>query len=243
VSRYFDVVYDGPPFILGSAQHLGALAGVILACVAIWYAASRSDVSVRHQLRFGLIVFCVINWLGWDAWQLANGIWSPTYSLPLHICTLSVPLSALMLATRSFGLYQVLYFWGFAGATNALLTPDLQTYGFPHFRYWIFFTSHGSIMLALVFAATADGFRPTWRSLGLALIGTNLLLMPVGLANWLTGGNYMYVARTPEFPTLIDYLGPWPFYIFWLELLALVAFTLVYLPYALADWVRRDARA
>jgi hypothetical integral membrane protein (TIGR02206 family) len=238
MSRYFDFVYDGAPFVLGSTQHLAALAAIVLACGLVWWAVRTSDEPVRQRLRVGLIGFCVLNWLGWDAWQLAYGIWSPTYSLPLHLCTLSVPLSALMLATRSYTLYQVLYFWGFAGATNALLTPDLQIYGFPHFRYWIFFTSHGSILLALVFAAAADGYRPSWRSVGLALVATNLLLPLVGLVNWLTGGNYMYVARTPEFPSLIDYLGPWPYYIVALEFLALIAFTLVYLPYAVADRFR-----
>jgi uncharacterized membrane protein YwaF len=60
----------------------------------------------------------------------------------------------------------------------------------------------------------------------------------VGLANWLTGGNYMFIARKPNFPTLIDALGPWPWYLISLELVALAAFALVYLPYAAADLAR-----
>ncbi|NTW97157.1 MAG: TIGR02206 family membrane protein [Oscillochloris sp.] len=237
LSQYFGLTPLGPPFVLFSPQHLLGIAAVIVAAVAVALAAARLPARPRAALRWGLAAFCVANWLGWDAWQLANGVWSPAYSLPLQLCTLSVPVAALMLATRSRRIFEPLYFWCFAGATQALITPDLQAagYSFPHFRYWIFFTSHGSIYLAVAFAVAAWGFRPTWGSLPRAFLITNLLMALVGLVNWLTGGNYMFIARKPEYPTLIDALGPWPWYIIGLELIGLVAFTLVYLPYALRD--------
>jgi hypothetical integral membrane protein (TIGR02206 family) len=242
LSDYFGLAPVGPPFVLFSAQHLLAVAATIIAYVAVYLLARRLPPPSREWLRWALVAFCVANWLGWDAWQLANGVWSPTYSLPLQLCTLSVPVSALMLATRSARIFEVLYFWCFAGATQAMITPDLQAagYSYPHFRYWIFFTSHGGIYLAVAFATAAWGFRPTWQSLPRAFLATNLLLAIVGLVNWLTGGNYMFIAHKPEYPTLIDALGPWPWYIISLELIATVAFVLVYLPYAAADRLRRS---
>lgn len=236
---YFGPNGGGPAFVLLSAQHLLALLAMALVCVLIATLTPRLGPRGRKGLRWGLVGFCALNWLGWDAWQLAYGLWSPAYSLPLHLCTLSVPLCALMLATRSFRLFELLYFWAFAGAVNAMLTPDLQVYGFPHFRYWIFWTSHGVILWAVVFAASAWSYRPAWRSVLTAFLLTNAYLLVVGLANWLTGGNYMFVARRPEYPTLIDVLGPWPWYILVLEAIALVAFVIVYLPYALVDLRRR----
>ncbi len=235
LSQYFGLAPLGPPFQLFSSQHLIAVAATILATAAVALAAARLAPPARARLRWGLVAFCVANWLGWDAWQLVNGVWSPAYSLPLQLCTLSVPVAALMLATRSARIFELLYFWGLAGATQALITPDLQAagYSFPHFRYWIFFTSHGSIYLALAFAIAAWGFLPSWRSLPRAFLATNLLLAFVGLVNWLTGGNYMFIARKPEYPTLIDALGPWPWYILPLELIAAGAFVLVFLPVAL----------
>lgn len=239
-AQYFGLTPIGPPFRLFSAQHLLGIAAVIFATLAVALAAPRLAPPARARLRWGLTAFCVANWLGWDVWQIANGVWSPAYSLPLQLCTLSVPLSALMLAARSARLAELLYFWGFAGATQALITPDLQAagYSFPHFRYWIFFTSHGSIYLAVAFAIAAWGFRPTWRSLPRVFLITNLLLAVVGMANWLTGGNYMFIARKPDYPTLIDALGPWPWYIIPLELIAAAAFVLVYLPLAAYDRLR-----
>lgn len=241
VYSLLDPIYTGPPFTMFGFTHIAALVFVALACVAVGLAAYYTPAHRQPLLRWGLIGFAVLNWLGWDAWQLAYGLWSAEFSLPLHICTLSVPLTALMLYTRSYTLFQVLYFWGFTASVVAMLTPDLAGYGynFPHFRYWIFFTSHGSILLGVVYAAVAFNYRPTWRSVGLAFVLTNAYLLVAALANWLTGGNYVYIARKPDFPTLIDLLGPWPWYIIPLQLIGLLAFVLVYLPWAARDRVRK----
>jgi hypothetical integral membrane protein (TIGR02206 family) len=238
---FFGLEYSGPPFTLFSPQHLVPLAAIAAICVLIAVATPRLSAGGRARLRWGLAAFCVANWLGWDVWQRANGIWSAQFSLPLHLCTFSVPFAAVMLATGRYRLYEVLYFWGFAGATQALITPDLTSNGYniPHFVYWIFWTSHGVILWAVVFAAAAWGFRPTWSSIWRAFLATNLFMLVVGLANWLTGGNYMFIARKPAFPSLLDYLGPWPWYILLVELIGVAAFVLVYLPYAIRDWIRR----
>ena len=237
---YFGLTYAGPPFVLFSAQHLLPLAAIVTICVLIALLTPRLGVRGKERMRWGLAAFCVANWLGWDLWQLANGIWSVQFSLPLHLCTFAVPFSALMLATRRYRLFEVLYFWSFAGSTQALLTPDLTATGYnvPHFVYWIFWTSHGVLLWAVVFAIAAWGYRPTWGSIPRVILATNLFMLFVGLVNWLTGGNYMFIARTPEFPSLIDLLGPWPWYIIPLELIGITAFVLLYLPYAIRDWLR-----
>ena len=240
---YFGRTYAGPPFLLFSAQHLVPLVAVAAICLLIALLTPQLAPAGRERLRWGLVALCVANWLGWDLWQLANGIWSVQFSLPLHLCTFAVPLSALMLATRRYRLYELLYFWGFAGATQAMLTPDLSStgYNFPHFVYLIFWTSHGAILWAVVFAAAAWGYRPTWGSILRVILATNLFMLFIGVVNWLTGGNYMFLARTPEFPSLIDLLGPWPWYIIPLQLIGIAAFMLVYLPYAIRDWLRPRA--
>jgi hypothetical integral membrane protein (TIGR02206 family) len=240
LDAYFGTDYSGPPFRLFSAEHLLPLAAIAALCLLIALLVPRLGTRTQSWLRWGLAAFCLANWLAWDFWQRANGLWNLQYSLPLHLCTFSVPFAAVMLASRQYRLFEVLYFWGFAGATQALLTPDLTANGYniPHFVYWIFWTSHGAILWAVVFAIAAWGYRPTWGSIWRAVLATNLFMLFVGLVNWLTGGNYMFVARTPEFPSLIDYLGPWPWYLIPLQLLGIAAFVLVYFPYALRDWLR-----
>jgi uncharacterized membrane protein YwaF len=46
----------------------------------------------------------------------------------------------------------------------ALLTPD-STYGFPHYRLFQVFLSHGAIVTASVYMTSVSGHRPTLRSI------------------------------------------------------------------------------
>lgn len=43
--------------------------------------------------------------------------------------------------------------------------------------------------------------------------------------------NFAFVSHVPENPSLIDHLGPWPFYLFSMQGLALVFFLLLALPF------------
>jgi hypothetical integral membrane protein (TIGR02206 family) len=241
VNDYIGLGYTGEPFRLFAADHIMAMLAVLGANIALVAALRRwPDPGLRERLRYLLVGICIINQVTWDLWQYAVGLWSLAYSLPLQICTLSGVLCAVMLHTRSRWLYSLLYFWGLAGAGNALFTPDLQQFGFPHLRYWLFFSAHGAIITAVVFMTVADRYRPTWRLLWRAVLLTNLYMLFAALVNWATGGNYLYIARKPEFVTLIDAFGPWPWYILGLELIGLAAFLLCYAPWAIHD--RRTAQ-
>jgi len=51
----------------------------------------------------------------------------------------------------------------------------------------------------------------------------------------------MFIARKPEFPSLLDMLGPWPWYVVSLIGVGLLFVLLMHLPFALA--VRRTVQA
>jgi hypothetical integral membrane protein (TIGR02206 family) len=245
MNEYLSARYTGAPFQLFGMDHVIANALILLVIVVMGYRLRNDPANqLRERIRWGLVGFLIANQLAWDAWQYFNGLWSVAYSLPLQICTLSGVLCAIMVATRQRHLYELLYFWGLAGAGNGLITPDLLIYGFPHFRFWLFFTAHGGIIIAIAFMTLAYGYRPTWRSFWRAILITNLYMAAVMVVNVITGGNYMYIARTPEFPTVIDYMGPWPWYIIGLELIGLICFLLVYLPWAISDrWAAAQAKS
>jgi hypothetical integral membrane protein (TIGR02206 family) len=89
-----------------------------------------------------------------------------------------------------------------------------------------------------------EGYRPTWRSYGRVLIWSNVYMLFVGIVNALIGSNYMFIAHKPETASLIDVLGPWPWYILALEAIGFVLFLLLYLPFAFRDIAaRRSAPA
>ena len=81
-----------------------------------------------------------------------------------------------------------------------------------------------------------EGYRPTLKSFKRVLIWTNIYMVAVFFINLAIGSNYLFIAHKPEFPTLIDVLAPWPWYILELEVIALVVFGVMYLPFFIKDW-------
>jgi len=235
--QYFSPTYASRPFILFSTAHLSAVAIVLGVCILLAFGLRSPQLLPRHReiVRHSLAIFAIVNLIAWYVWEWYSGLSSLAFSLPIQICTSATILCPLMLWRRSYRLFELLYFWGLAGASQALVTPDIGVFGFPHFVFVIFFTSHGSILVCVVFMLVAEGYRPYWSSLGRVIPITLSFLAVAGLANALTGGNYLFVARKPSFPTLIDYLGPWPWYVLSLIAIGIVSFIIVYLPFALRD--------
>jgi hypothetical integral membrane protein (TIGR02206 family) len=64
------------------------------------------------------------------------------------------------------------------------------------------------------------------------------LLLMVVVNHWL-GSNYLYIARKPDTPTLLDLLGPWPWYILGMEVVGAAIAGLLYLPFLIQDLVRK----
>lgn len=161
--------------------------------------------------------------------------------LPLHLCTLSVYLTAWMLVTGSQRVYEVVYFWGLGGTTQALLTPDLNQ-GFPALAFLFFFLGHGLVIVGVFYATIVYRLRPYATSIPRVAAITLTLAAGIFLLNLWLDTNFLYLMAKPSRPSLLDWLGPWPWY--WLGLLGvgLLSFLILYAPFLLADLVQRRRR-
>lgn len=183
---------------------------------------------VRHVLASVLLLFDI----ALHVWYFTADRWDPAVTLPLQLCSLTLIGSFLMLWTKSYRLFEFNYFAGIGGALQALVTPAAILSGYPHFTYFYFFVAHGGIIVSSLFMIVACGYRPVLSSIWRTMVILNILLVPVGLVNAATGGNYMFVARKPSDPSLLDLLGPWPWYLLSMEAVALMTFLILYLPFA-----------
>jgi len=235
MNEFFAKDFSGNGFVLFSPTHLAAIAAIVLICLSWLYVRHVPDQRLRTGIRWGMAGLLLINEALWHIWNLVTGQWGIQTMLPLHLCSVFVFLSAWMLVRRSYPIFEFAYFLGIAGAFQAILTPDLGIYDFPHFRYYQVFVSHGLIVASALYMAVVEGMRPTWKSLGRVLIWTNVYMLAVGGVNALLGSNYLFIAHPPETPSLIDLLGPWPWYLLALEGIGLVLFLLLYLPFAIRD--------
>lgn len=227
--------YIGSRFVLGGTAHLAALACVALLGVWLVRRFRGADEPARRRVRWALLLTLWGNELGYHAWRLAIGTWTPREMLPLHLCSLLVWADGALLLTRSRRLYEFAYFLGLAGATQALLTPDIGPYGFPHYRFAQFFVSHGILVTVALWFTLVEGHRPTWASLARVLGALVPYALVVYGVNSVVGSNYLFVNRKPSTRSLLDILPAWPGYLPFLAAIAVAACVLLYLPFALAD--------
>lgn len=87
------------------------------------------------MLRYVFVAVLVISEISYHSWFIYVNSWTPRYCLPLHLSDLSVYLVIILLLTKNLTLFKFLYFAGLGSALQAILTPDLGRYGFPHFRF------------------------------------------------------------------------------------------------------------
>jgi hypothetical integral membrane protein (TIGR02206 family) len=233
--------FTGDPFQIFYPPHLVVIAILILLYLSLIYVRRNASPRFKDIFRHILAVVLLVNELSWHWWNWYVGQWTIQTMLPLHVCSMLVFVSALMLVTKSKRIYEYAYFMGIGAAMQAVLTPDLGIYGFPHYRFFQTFISHGGIILAALFMTVVENYRPYWKSLGRVFMGMNLYMGVVFLINSLIGSNYMFIMRKPDTPSLMDVLGPWPWYLLSLEAIGITICLLLYLPYMIYDWRNRKS--
>ena len=216
-----------------SAPHLVSLTVILVLCIIL--VACRKSFKTeksRKTFRYVFAAFILLQQASIYIWYTISDEWSVEITLPLQLCDLSLFLSIAVLLTKRRLLFELLYYWGIGGATQAILTPDIGSYTFPHFVFYQFFVSHCVIILVCIYMITVEKFRPSPGSVPRTFIITNLYALLILPVNRLTGGNYLFLSWKPAGGSMLDLLGPWPWYILSLEAAALVIFTMLYLPFA-----------
>lgn len=235
MAQYFAKEYTGAPFELFGAGHLFLLGLIMLAAISLVYVRRIQDEKIRRYIRYGLAFWVLVWESSWHIWNLYWGMWNIQENLPLHLCSVFAWLTVIMLINRNTTIYELAYFLGIGGATQALLTPDTGIYGLPHFRAVQTLASHGGIVIAALYMTVVEGYRPTWGSFKRVFQWANIYMVLIFFLNFAIGSNYLFIAHKPPFPTLIDLLAPWPWYILELEGIALAICFILYLPFLIRD--------
>jgi hypothetical integral membrane protein (TIGR02206 family) len=231
LSRYFSRFWFGVPFEIFNPPHLLSLAIILILCLWLIFMRKRFNHRTKKAVRLSLSVLLLASQISFILWLFYLGEATLATALPLHFCSLFILLSAVMMFTRSYRIFEYSYFLGTGGAVFALITPDIGMFNFPHFLPVQTMIAHGSLLLAQIYMTAVEGFRPTLGSLLRVYISVLLYSALVMMVNTLTNANYLFFAYKPDFPTLLDYLGPWPWYIPGALLIGAAVCALLYLPF------------
>lgn len=213
-----------------SPEHLLTLAAIAVA-TAVLIAVARKWQGAWISV-FALVLVAVE--ASWWAYVAAGGVPGSqlAQSLPLQLCDVGILIAAAALWTRRAVLVELTYFWGLAGTIQALLWPDLPQ-PFPTYPYFQYYIAHGGVVAAALVLVVGLGLRPrrnaVFRIAGLTLAYTAF----VGLVDAVAGANYMYLRAKPPSPTLLDVMGPWPWYIASAAVVGGVLFAILDAPFRL----------
>lgn len=181
---------------------------------------------IRRLLGLVLLVDATI----YDIYLIAKNTPAFPGHLPLELCDVSVVLVILSLFISNQTAFDVAYYGALAGASMALITPNLWE-PFPSYGTIQFFVVHGLIVAGVLYLVWTGTARPSRHSAWIAMLGVNLYAACVGAFDAIFKTNYMYLRAKPANASLLDVFGPWPWYLASAELFALIIFQLLYLPF------------
>jgi hypothetical integral membrane protein (TIGR02206 family) len=227
MQAYFQFHSKLHSFHLFSVAHLLTIGMIVLLSILLFVGRNV----IRKNVRFLLASILLIADFSQHFWLIYERAWSVRSDLPLHLSDLAVIIAIVMLLTKSNNLFQFMYFAGLGSSIQAIMRPDLGKYSFPHFRYLEFFVSHGGVILACLFMVAVFKYSPTIRSMWVIILFVNLYAVCIFLINKAIGSNYLYIMKKPGNFSMLNMLGPWPWYLISMELVMILSFYILYSPF------------
>ena len=196
-----------------SGEHLVLLlifvTGLVVA--ATWGRRVR-DTPFEQPARRTAAVLLGLVAVAMQGYQLTPGDFDIDTSLPLALCDVATVMAVIALWTRSPRASAFTYYVGLTLTSQGVLTPSLAE-GFPHPRYFGFWALHFLVVWAAAYLTWGLGIRPTWRLYRFAVVATLTWAVTVYCFNVVADTNYGYLNGKPSSASLLDFMGPWPWYV------------------------------
>ncbi|MGA7616249.1 MAG: TIGR02206 family membrane protein [Thermoanaerobaculia bacterium] len=212
-------------FLRFHTAHLIAIGTIVVAASGMtWIVRRHPEMSKGVRVALAAAVACAVvaYWvLSFRAGELTR--WD---FIPLQLCDFALFLAIFALLTRWRPAVELLYFWAGSGTLLAILMPDVAG-GFLRWRTVTFFVLHGAVVVSAAVLVFGLGDRPAPGAVLRAVIATNAYACVVATVDVATGMNFLYLRAKPVEPSLLDWFGPWPFYIVGAELVMFGMFLLL----------------
>ena len=227
------------PFILFGTTHIVTIIAITLVSIflpLIYKTKSEYQKSIMTK-AIAFVIFCHVIISPYKDLYLLDNPYNWREVLPFHMCDLSEIFLIFFLLGGPSILYKCAFFWGLAGATMAIITPDIE---FLDLDYAFFMIGHGMIIIGIMYATVALNNRPYAKDIVTVSLITALILLPITyLINYILGepANFWYLMQKPAGASLMDAFPEPPYHLLVITPLAILMFCLVYIPYFVKDRV------
>ena len=202
---------------------------------------SKHETTIRYIMGFTMIVSEMSYF-----WRLV-GIESlnanPVDHLPITICGWSIVFCSYLAIGKSQSLFDIAYFWLFAGTVFALITPGavLSATGPTRYRYYQFWIEHTFGYFTIFYMMFVHKMRPTVKSAIKSYSVLVVLAIIAYTANSVlgAGANYLFMAKPEDTPSILDILPS--IYALRILIMGVAVTTLFFLAYL--PWFLKDRKA
>jgi hypothetical integral membrane protein (TIGR02206 family) len=229
------------PFILFGTTHIVTIIAITLVSIflpLIYKTKSEYQKSIMTK-AIAFIIFCHVIISPYKDLYLLDNPYNWREVLPFHMCDLSEIFLIFFLLGGPSILYKCAFFWGLAGATMAIITPDIE---FLDLDYAFFMIGHGMIIIGIMYTTVALDNRPYAKDIVTVSLITALMLLPITyLINYILGepANYWYLMQKPAGASLMDAFPEPPYHLLVTTPLAILMFCLIYIPYFIKDIIKK----
>ena len=224
-------------FILFGTTHIVTIIAITLISIflpLIYKTKSEYQKSIMTK-AIAFVIFCHVIISPYKDLYLLENPYNWREVLPFHMCDLSEIFLIFFLLGGPSILYKCAFFWGLAGATMAIITPDIE---FLDLDYAFFMVGHGMIIIGIMYATVALDNRPYAKDIVTVSLITALILLPITyLINYILGepANFWYLMQKPAGASLMDAFPEPPYHLLVTTPLAILMFCLIYIPYFVKD--------
>jgi hypothetical integral membrane protein (TIGR02206 family) len=216
-------------FAVYGPSHWAVLAVFVLGAVSVVLVGRRQRLAAARLFSrvFAALVLAL---------QLAIQIYSMTRfdiedGLPLQLSDLAGYVTAYALWSHRPWAFSLTYYWGLTLSVQALVSPALRGADFPSIGYLAFWLIHLFVVWAALYLTLGRRMRPTWRSYRLTVVVTICWAATMLVFNDIAGTNYGFLNAKPAVDSVLDLLGPWPWYLLPETALVLGIWALMTLPW------------
>jgi hypothetical integral membrane protein (TIGR02206 family) len=198
---------------------------------------SKHETTIRYILAFTMIVSEMSYFWRLVGVEALNP--NAVDHLPITICGWSIVFCSYLVIGKSQSLFDIAYFWLFAGTIFALITPSavLSMTGPTRYRYYQFWIEHTFGYISIFFMMFVHKMRPTVKSIIKSYGVLLVLAITAYIANdMLPGANYLFMARPESAPSILDILPEnYAVRILIMAVAVTALFFVAYLPWFLMD--------
>lgn len=196
----------------------------------------KGEERIRITLAFIMLVSEMSYF--WRMCGVESLVPTPIDHLPITVCGWALIFCSVMVLTKNQTLFDIAYFWVFAGSTFGLITPTVITECGPtRFRFYQFWLEHTMGFITLFYMMFIHGMRPNWKS----IIKSYACLVILGIVaiianNMFPGANYLFMAEKTEAKSITEILpSNYVVRVITMAIIIGILFFIAYLPWLIMD--------